>query len=82
MKIETTRKDWKTTIVYLALYMFAVIIGAILLIPVYWYLWTVIVILGLILLIQWHSKSAIYKCTNCGNEFQVSFITDLISPQV
>lgn len=81
MEIETTKKDWKKTIVYLAFYIVAVIIGAVLLIPIYWYLWTVIVILGLIILVQWHSKSAVYRCTNCGNEFQVSFITDLMSPQ-
>jgi DNA-directed RNA polymerase subunit RPC12/RpoP len=81
MKMEITRRDWKKTIIYLAIYMITLIIGAILLIPSYWYLWIVIVIVGLILLIQWHSKSDVYRCTNCGNEFQVSFITDLISPQ-
>ncbi len=81
MKIETTSQDWKKTIIYLAIYMVTVITGAILLIPNYWYLWAIIVILGLILLVQWHSKSAVYKCTSCGNEFQVSIITDFLSPQ-
>lgn len=81
MKMETTGQDWKKTIIYLAIYMIALIIGASLLIPSYWYLWVVIVILGLIILVRWHSESAIYKCTNCGNEFQVSFITDFTSPQ-
>ncbi len=81
MKMETTGQDWKKTIIYLAIYMIVVIFGAILFLPIYWYLWAVIVVVGLILLIYWHSKSAVYRCTSCGNKFQVSVITDLTSPQ-
>jgi DNA-directed RNA polymerase subunit RPC12/RpoP len=81
MKIDTTRQDWKKTASYLALYMTAVIIGAYLLLPNYWYIWAMIVVLGIILLVRWHSKAAVYQCTNCGNEFQVSIVTDFISPQ-
>lgn len=78
---DVTRSDWVRTISYLIVYCTVVILGAIFLIPSYWYLWTIILIAGLILLVQWHAKSSFYRCPKCGGEFQVSFITDLISPQ-
>lgn len=81
MKMRTTSQDWKKTIAYLVVYMVTIIIGAYLLLPNYWYIWAIIVVIGLILLVRWHSQAAVYRCTNCGNEFQVSIITDFISPQ-
>lgn len=81
MKTEITGQDWKKTAIYLIVYMAVIIIGAYLLLPIYWYIWALIVISGLIFLVRWHSKAAVYRCTNCGNEFQVSILTDLISPQ-
>lgn len=81
IQVETTRKDWIRTISYSAIYCVAVVLGAIFLIHSYWYLWIFIFVVGLILLVRWHAKVSVYRCPNCGNEFQISTITDLISPQ-
>jgi DNA-directed RNA polymerase subunit RPC12/RpoP len=81
MKINTTRQDWKKIMSYLAVYIAAITIGVVLLLPKYWYIWIIVVAFGMILLVRWHSKAAVYRCTNCGNEFQVSIVTDFLSPQ-
>ncbi len=81
MKIETTKEDWKKTIIYLIIYLSSIVIAAILLLPIYWYIWVLIIVSGMIILAFWHAQKAHYHCTNCGNEFQVSILTDLISPQ-
>ncbi|RJS49669.1 MAG: hypothetical protein CIT03_02450 [Methanobacterium sp.] len=81
MKIETTKEDWKKTIIYLIFYLSSIVIAAILLLPIYWYIWVLIIVSGMIILAFWHSQKALYHCTNCGNEFQISILTDLISPQ-
>ncbi|GAB6056476.1 hypothetical protein JCM15415_17920 [Methanobacterium movens] len=81
MKIETTTEDWKKTIIYLIVYLSSIVIAAILLLPLYWYIWVIIIVSGMIILAFSHSQKALYHCTNCGNEFQISIFTDLISPQ-
>lgn len=34
---------------------------------------------GLVILVLWYSKKAVYRCTSCGEEFQISPIIHLIS---
>lgn len=80
MKTEVTGMDWKRTIIYLAIYIGAIVLGAFLLLPNYGYVWIIVVVFGMIALVRWHSKTTVYRCTNCGNEFQISISTDFISP--
>jgi DNA-directed RNA polymerase subunit RPC12/RpoP len=80
---DPTRADWKRTIIYLAGYIVAISAGAFLLLPresIGVLAWVLIVAGGLYLLVRRHAKSTAYRCTNCGHEFEISLLTDLISP--
>ena len=80
---KPTKADWGKAAVYLAAYIIAVGGGAFLLLPmgsVGALVWAVVVVCGLFLLVRWHAKSTAYRCTNCGHEFEISLLTDLISP--
>lgn len=78
---KTTKEDWISTIIYIAIFLAVIIIGATFLLPVYWYVWPVLVIGGLFLLVRWHAKNFAYHCPKCGHEFEISTFTDFISPQ-
>lgn len=45
------------------------------------YLIILISIVGLLLLVTWHSKNSAYICKNCGNKFTLSAVEDLVSLQ-
>lgn len=38
-------------------------------------------LLGLIVLVLWYSKKAVYECTSCGQDFQISPIVHLRSKE-
>jgi DNA-directed RNA polymerase subunit RPC12/RpoP len=83
---ETTREDWLKTIIYVALFIAIITIGAIFLLSAYLYVWLIILTASLILaislflLVQWHARNFAYRCLKCGHEFEVSAFTDFISP--
>jgi DNA-directed RNA polymerase subunit RPC12/RpoP len=83
---EATREDWLKTIVYLALFIAILAIGAIFLLSAYLYVWltilaaSLILAISLFLLVQWHARNFAYRCLKCGHEFEVSAFTDFISP--
>jgi len=75
------KKDWIRTIFYIIVYVSILIIGAIFLIPAYWYIWLILVVLGLSLLVMWHTENYAYRCPNCDHEFEISTFVNFISPQ-
>ena len=77
---KTAWQDWLKTIAVIVIFVAVLIIGAIFLLPAYWYVWLVLVIGGLFWLVSWHAKRFAYRCTVCGYEFKISTVTDLISP--
>ena len=77
---ETTREDWVRTTAYVAVFVAAITIATIFLLPAYWYIWITLAAAGLFLLVQWHAKNFAYRCPRCGHEFEISTFTDLTSP--
>jgi len=80
---EPNKADWVKSIIYLALYVAAIAIGAFVLLPrggIGAFFWAVIVLGGLLLLVWQHSRSVGFRCANCSHEFEVSLLTDLVSP--
>jgi hypothetical protein len=43
--------------------------------------WLMAVVVGLFLLVRWHTRAFGYRCRNCGNEFEISMLMDFVSPQ-
>ena len=74
------KRDYVVSILYILLYVLAIGLSAFLFLPTYWYLWLFLVILGLVLLVNWHKESTAYMCPVCGYEYTISFLTDLASP--
>jgi hypothetical protein len=81
MNKETTKGDCVKTLRYIALFVAVLIIGAISLLPSYPYIWLLLVALSLFLLVRWHASTFAYQCSNCGHEFEISTLTDFVSPQ-
>jgi hypothetical protein len=74
------RSDWAKSLLFIGIYVAAISITAFLLLTTYWYVWFAIVSGGLFILTLWHKKSTAYHCPRCGNEFEISFLTDFFSP--
>ncbi|MGE5556885.1 MAG: hypothetical protein ACM3UY_11605 [Methanocella sp.] len=72
--------DWAVSLLFIGIYIAAVTISAFLLLVTYWYVWLSIVAVGLFLIVLWHKESTAYRCPKCGNEFEISFLTDFFSP--
>ena len=73
---EIRREDWIEAGSYVALFVAAVIVGAVFFLPASWYVWVILVVAGLILLVRWHAGNFGYRCPRCGNEFEISAFAD------
>jgi DNA-directed RNA polymerase subunit RPC12/RpoP len=43
-------------------------------------LWMAIVLFATVMLARWNARHAGYRCAHCGHEFQISTLTELVSP--
>ncbi|OGO20723.1 MAG: hypothetical protein A2Z14_01155 [Chloroflexi bacterium RBG_16_48_8] len=77
---EPTRKDYIQSIVYILLYILAISVGAYFLLLKYWYIWALVVVVGLALLVNWHKEKTVYSCPICGYVYEISFLVDLTAP--
>jgi DNA-directed RNA polymerase subunit RPC12/RpoP len=77
---EITKEDWIKTIIYVAVFIAVIIIGAIFLLPAYLYVWLIVLAGSSFLLVRWHATNFAYRCLKCGHEFEISTFTDFISP--
>ncbi len=61
---------------------YAIVIGAsaFLLLPKFWYIWIGVVVVGMLILVNWHKEQTAYRCPNCEHIYEISFITDLTAP--
>jgi len=77
---KPAKRDWIRIIVYIAVFVGVITIGAIFLLPTYFYIWLILVIGGLLLFVRWHVKNFAYRCLRCGHEFEISIFIYFISP--
>jgi len=75
-----TRTDWLKSILYITIYLIVIGAGAFLLLPDFWYIWLILLIVGMVLLVNWHKAETAYRCPNCEHEYTISFLTDLAAP--
>jgi uncharacterized C2H2 Zn-finger protein len=77
---DPKRGDYIRSAIYVFIYVAMIGVGAFLLLPRYWYLWAGLVVVGLVLLVNWHKEMTTYQCPNCGHLYEISFLTDLLAP--
>jgi transcription elongation factor Elf1 len=77
---DPTRKDWILGILSLVIFVVAITLGAFLLFTDYWYLWLILVLGGVAILVLRQTKNYACRCRECGYEFEITFIKNLLSP--
>jgi len=82
---HVTRHEWERTALYLAVGMLLIVTGAIFLFAINRIvgaiLWFALIAVVLGLLVSWHTKTYAYRCKKCGEEFEISLVTNFVSPQ-
>ena len=64
----------------LVVFVLVITLGALLLFTDYWYLWLVLVMGGVVILVWRQTRRYACRCRECGHAFEISFITNLLSP--
>jgi len=75
---------WKSA-VYLAVFVVVISVSAWFLIENFglggMLIWLVVFVGGgTLILVRWHAGSTAYLCPNCGHEFEISALKDLVTP--
>ncbi len=76
----TEIEGWIRTGVYIAIFVLAISAGAFLLLPESWLAWGVLLVVASAVLMLWHTRTFAYRCARCGEEFEISLLTNVISP--
>jgi len=80
---EATARDWLRAGVYIALAIGTIVVSIVLLFPlgpVGVTVWLAVSGGTMYLLVRWHAKITAYRCPECGHEFEISVLTDFVSP--
>ncbi len=80
---DVTPRDWLKAGLYIALTIGTMVVTMILLIPlgpVGIAAWLGVASGSMYLLVRWHANSTAYRCSACSSEFEISVLTDLVSP--
>ena len=82
---RVSTRDWERTAVYFAVGILIIVTGAIFLFAlnriIGAILWFALIAVVLVALVSWHTKTYAYRCSQCGEEFEISPMTDFVSPQ-
>ncbi len=79
---QKPKMDWIRTIIYIVVYVSILILGAIVLLPAYWYVWLFLLVVGLSSLVMWHTGTYAYRCPKFDHKFGISALVNFISPHV
>ncbi len=77
---KAKRSDLTKFLIFIGIYVAVISTTAFFLLPTYWIVWFALIVCGLSLLVLWDKKSTAYQCPKCGNQFEISFLIDFISP--
>jgi hypothetical protein len=77
---DPTRRDWVIGIITLVIFVIAIALSAILLLPDYWLLWLILVVAGVGLLTLSQTRNFACRCRECECEFEITFIKNLLAP--
>lgn len=77
---DPTRKDWILGIGLLLSYLLVISLSAFILIPEYWSWWLLIFIISTMFLVIKQNINYACRCRACGQEFELSFLANLITP--
>jgi Flp pilus assembly protein TadB len=77
---DPTRKDWISGIALLLIYLIVISFSAFLLIPEHWIWWLFLFLVSTFLLVFNQNTNYACRCRKCKEEFEVSFLVNLISP--
>ena len=73
-------RDIIQSVVYIAIYIIVIGVSAFFLLPKLWYVWLAVVVVGMLILVNWHKQKTAYRCPNCEHLYEISFLTDLFAP--
>lgn len=74
------RSDYLRSTGYLLTYLMLISISAFWLLVEHWLIWSVIVITGASLLVNWHRRATVYRCPGCEHLYRISFLGSLLAP--
>lgn len=80
---EVTKKEWKDSIIVIAIFIGIVTVSSVLFFTAYWYLWFIILgvsMVGIIALVVRQEGGVLFKCPVCGQEFEISALKSAFSP--
>jgi len=77
---DPDRGDVIRSIIYILIYVIVIGVSAFFLLVQYWYIWLLIVLVGMLLLVNWHKQKTAYQCPNCGYIYELSFLQDFAAP--
>jgi DNA-directed RNA polymerase subunit RPC12/RpoP len=82
---DVTAHEWERTALYFAVGILLIVTAAIFLFTINRIigaiLWFALVAVVLVALVSWHTKTYAYRCKLCGEEFEISPVTNFVSPQ-
>jgi DNA-directed RNA polymerase subunit RPC12/RpoP len=84
---EVNEGDRHATCLYVILANAAIVITGLIIIslawPVSFVLWLAVFVTGIMyLLVRWHASATAYRCPACNQEFEISALTDALTPHV
>jgi uncharacterized C2H2 Zn-finger protein len=77
---DPDRGDMIRSIIYILIYVIVIGVSAFYLLLQYWYVWFALVLVGMLLLVNWHKQKTAYRCPKCEHIYEVSFLADLVAP--
>jgi hypothetical protein len=81
---ESTAADQRTGFIVLGVYLAVLAVTSLVMfvlpLPAGFMVWLLFVLLGTFGLARWNARHSGYRCAHCGHEFEISTLTELVSP--